>query len=173
MNNRLRQQIRFISAFFIVLGGIGIVQNSLIEFDLNYLIASIFLVLLFSLLLLYANKTRISQQDPETFLQEIQNQKSKIERGGWVYHGMKITSETEVSQYYLTISIIFFSVKVASRFYIIGSENTKVINGTYSLVTFLLGWWGIPWGPIYTIQSLVSNLRGGNRIKVAELLVYS
>jgi hypothetical protein len=25
----------------------------------------------------------------------------------------------------------------------------------------VLGWWGIPWGPLYTVQSLVRNTRGG------------
>jgi hypothetical protein len=29
------------------------------------------------------------------------------------------------------------------------------------LITLGLGWWGIPWGPIYSIGSLFSNLTGG------------
>lgn len=32
-----------------------------------------------------------------------------------------------------------------------------------SLVTWLLGWWGLPWGPIYTAESLLRNLFGGKR----------
>lgn len=27
--------------------------------------------------------------------------------------------------------------------------------------TFLLGWWGVPWGPIRTLQALVANRRAG------------
>jgi hypothetical protein len=27
-----------------------------------------------------------------------------------------------------------------------------------------LGWWGIPWGPIYTIQSLSKNISGGKDV---------
>jgi hypothetical protein len=23
------------------------------------------------------------------------------------------------------------------------------------------GWWGIPWGPIFSIQSLITNFKGG------------
>jgi len=30
-----------------------------------------------------------------------------------------------------------------------------------SLKTWLLGWWGIPWGPIYSVQAIFSNLFGG------------
>jgi hypothetical protein len=32
-----------------------------------------------------------------------------------------------------------------------------------TLVTWLLGWWGIPWGPVYTVQALVQNLLGGTK----------
>jgi hypothetical protein len=31
----------------------------------------------------------------------------------------------------------------------------------WSLLTGVLGWWGIPWGPIFSVQSIVRNLRGG------------
>ena len=39
----------------------------------------------------------------------------------------------------------------------------------YSVVTLLFGWWGIPWGPIYSVQSLARNARGGE--DVTHLLV--
>src|SRR5271165_7004629 len=32
-----------------------------------------------------------------------------------------------------------------------------------SLKTWLLGWWGIPWGPIYSVQAIFSNLFGGEQ----------
>ena len=35
-------------------------------------------------------------------------------------------------------------------------------------ITWLLlaavGWWGIPWGPIYSIQSLYTNITGGHDV---------
>jgi len=34
----------------------------------------------------------------------------------------------------------------------------------------VLGWWGIPWGPIYTVQVLLNNLRGGVKQTVGDLL---
>jgi hypothetical protein len=30
-------------------------------------------------------------------------------------------------------------------------------------VTWLLGWWGIPWGPIYSVHAILSNLVGGEK----------
>jgi hypothetical protein len=38
-----------------------------------------------------------------------------------------------------------------------------------TLLTILLGWWGIPWGPVYSIQSLVVNLKGGKDVTTEVL----
>lgn len=32
-----------------------------------------------------------------------------------------------------------------------------------SAVTWILGWWGFPWGPIWSIRALLSNMNGGKR----------
>jgi hypothetical protein len=32
------------------------------------------------------------------------------------------------------------------------------------LHSLLFGWWGIPWGPIFTIGSIVGTLRGGSDV---------
>lgn len=39
----------------------------------------------------------------------------------------------------------------------------------YSVLSGLLGWWGIPWGPIWTIAALISNARGGRDITLEVL----
>lgn len=39
-----------------------------------------------------------------------------------------------------------------------------------TLVTCLLGWWGFPFGPFYTIATIIGNIRGGHRRSVQELL---
>jgi hypothetical protein len=31
----------------------------------------------------------------------------------------------------------------------------------WTLLTLVMGWWGIPWGPIRSVQSLWTNLKGG------------
>lgn len=31
-----------------------------------------------------------------------------------------------------------------------------------SATSWLLGWWGVPWGPLFTVQALVSNMFGGS-----------
>jgi hypothetical protein len=34
----------------------------------------------------------------------------------------------------------------------------------YSLLSLLFGWWGLPWGPIRTLQSIFINLTGGQDV---------
>lgn len=33
----------------------------------------------------------------------------------------------------------------------------------WSLMTGVLGWWGIPWGPIFTVQILIQNARSSRQ----------
>ena len=59
------------------------------------------------------------------------------------------------------ISIIAVSYKRASKVYYIPSYGSAIAEGwKYLLISLLLGWWGIPWGPIYTIQSIINSFSG-------------
>lgn len=51
-----------------------------------------------------------------------------------------------------------------------GSASVRRLGRLYSLATFVLGWWAIPRGPIWTIRALGTNLREGTGTDVAELL---
>lgn len=64
-----------------------------------------------------------------------------------------------------TISIIIMTFKKGSDIYFIKSDETSVkYSWKYSLLTFVLGWWGFPFGPIYSISSLYRNFNGGKDI---------
>lgn len=43
-----------------------------------------------------------------------------------------------------------------------------------SALTWLLGWWGFPWGPLYTVPALFTNMFGGEQPKEhnARILTY-
>jgi len=61
-----------------------------------------------------------------------------------------------------SISVIFMSFKRGSDIYFIkADESSAKYSIGYTLISLVLGWWGIPWGPIYTIGSLNINLSGG------------
>lgn len=63
------------------------------------------------------------------------------------------------------ISILVMTFKRGSDVYFIRSgESTLSKSIGYTLLTLVVGWWGIPWGPIYTIGSVYTNLSGGKDI---------
>jgi len=64
-----------------------------------------------------------------------------------------------------TISIILMTFKRASAVrFVKAGEGTFGASLPYSMITFFFGWWGIPWGPIYSIMSLFTNLSGGKDV---------
>jgi hypothetical protein len=60
------------------------------------------------------------------------------------------------------VSILIMTFKRPSPIYLIkAGQGTGVRSLPFILISLVLGWWGIPWGPIWTISSLIVNLRGG------------
>ena len=67
--------------------------------------------------------------------------------------------------YQYCISILIMTFKRPSDIYFIRAGESAVVKGLgYTLLTLVMGWWGIPWGPIYSITSLVTNLSGGKDV---------
>ena len=67
--------------------------------------------------------------------------------------------------YRYTISIIILTFRRSSDIYFIRPGQNAVVKGLgWTALTFLLGWWGIPWGPIYTIGCLGTNFSGGKDV---------
>lgn len=63
------------------------------------------------------------------------------------------------------ISLFVITFKRYSKIYFISHDQSAVAKGLpFTLLSLALGWWGVPWGPIYTIQSLWTNLRGGKDV---------
>lgn len=59
------------------------------------------------------------------------------------------------------ISIVVVTFKRESDIFFIRKDDNAFAEGwPYSLLSFLLGWWGIPFGPIYTIVALCRNFKG-------------
>lgn len=67
-------------------------------------------------------------------------------------------------------SILIMTFKRGSDIYFIKKDDGTFGKSIgYTLVTFFLGWWGIPWGPIYSFGALATNLGGGKDV-TAEVL---
>lgn len=69
-----------------------------------------------------------------------------------------------------TISFVIMTLKRSSDIYFIREdENSFKYSYSYVLLNFFIGWWGLPWGPIYTIGALYNHFIGGKDITQAVL----
>ncbi len=67
--------------------------------------------------------------------------------------------------YQYAISVIILSFKQGSDIYFVRSTENAVAKGLpFTLLTLVAGWWGIPFGPIFSAMALFNNLRGGKDV---------
>jgi len=67
--------------------------------------------------------------------------------------------------YYYCVSLLVVTFRRSSDIYFVRAGEGSAGHGLpWTVLTVLLGWWGIPWGPIWTVQSLYVNLRGGKDV---------
>ncbi len=64
--------------------------------------------------------------------------------------------------YMYCVSIVFMSFKRYSNIYFIMPGEKTIKKGIpFTLISLVFGWWGIPWGPIWTITAVGTNFTGG------------
>ncbi|MFB9078978.1 hypothetical protein ACFFLS_10230 [Flavobacterium procerum] len=61
-----------------------------------------------------------------------------------------------------TISFVLMTLKRSSDIYFIRpDESSFKYSWGYAVLNLVVGWWGFPWGPIYTIGSAYHHVVGG------------
>jgi hypothetical protein len=168
-NSRQTKMIRFLAFIFTLIGANGIYM-SITNNNERLGLISFAILIVCGFAFWYLGKSKEARKEPDAFLVQLQENRESIANGGWKYKDFLVKPETVLTQYVFTFSLITLSFKVPSRFYIIGQENTRFVNLIYTSLNLLMGWWGIPMGPIFTVQSLHTNLKGGNRITVESIL---
>ena len=69
-----------------------------------------------------------------------------------------MATPVEVRYSYIATSIIFMSNQETKTRLCCVPCGRKDNRGGF-LVSFFIGWWGLPWGPVYTIAALFGNLK--------------
>ena len=63
------------------------------------------------------------------------------------------------------ISVIILTFKRGSEVYYIRPGESAVAKGMpYTLLSLVTGWWGFPFGPIFTIWAVAVNFGGGKDV---------
>jgi hypothetical protein len=67
--------------------------------------------------------------------------------------------------YQYCVSIVVMTYRRSSNIYFVPAGKSSVVRGLgFTVGSLVAGWWGIPWGPIYTVQALWTNLTGGRDV---------
>ena len=92
-------------------------------------------------------------------------------------HGMSMADvQAEVQRggrfvrYQYCISVLVMTFRRSSGIHFIKGGHSRVGPGAaYTCISLVCGWWGIPWGPIWTITTVSTNFGGGKDITAAVL----
>jgi hypothetical protein len=114
--------------------------------------------------------TRYHENRADEFDTWLSRNAPAIARGGAMYGDALVSPTTVLTRYQVALSFLIVTLKIPTRFYIVDHDRTRAVAAACTLVSLLLGWWGIPWGPVYTVQVVTRNLRGGIRQTVADNL---
>ena len=67
--------------------------------------------------------------------------------------------------YQFCISALVITFKRSSPVYFLkAGEGTLLRGAPFTLISLVGGWWGIPWGPIWTVSTVITNLSGGKDV---------
>jgi hypothetical protein len=67
--------------------------------------------------------------------------------------------------YEYCISLVAITLRRTTRVYRLRPGESGRWKGLpYTLISLLLGWWGIPWGILYTPVVVLTNLSGGRGV---------
>ncbi len=87
------------------------------------------------------------------------------------FEGLEYSADTVLVRYGVCISVIVMTYVSHTCFY--HEQRQGVISAICNIITFICGWWGIPWGPIRLIQTLYRNFQQENTHATMAELLYS
>jgi len=88
-----------------------------------------------------------------------------------VNHELQNGARFVVFEYCISILVMTFK-RGSDVYYVRPGESVIAKALPWTLLSLLLGWWGIPWGPIWTISTVFRNLSGGRDV-TQELIAAS
>lgn len=70
--------------------------------------------------------------------------------------------EVALVRYPYVISAVFVTFRFESRVHAVRTTDGRYLRAIpYMLVSLLLGWWAVPWGPVQTWRAVWDCLGGG------------
>ena len=96
------------------------------------------------------------------------NAQTLMNGGSCEFEGDMYSLSTILVQYQFAVSLISLSMTRGTSLHPVKDKNGLLLSCT--LISALGGWWGIPWGPYYTIRSFIENGKA-EEVTVHQLLL--
>jgi hypothetical protein len=113
---------------------------------------------------------RKQAREREAFLGYLAGNLDAVRSGAARFRDEPLTYATRLREHELVLSFLIVSVRMPTRPAAHGSRAERALRAGCTLVTLIFGWWGVPWGPIWTVRALRRNLGSAGEVTVAELL---
>ena len=114
-----------------------------------------------------------SRRQRASFRDWLQEHAQEIASGSAVYDGYPVTLNTTLRTFDVSVSMLLVSSKFSSQYVIDGHPSTSRLKTASTCASLLLGWWGIPFGPVYTVMAVYRNLSGGHETTVRQVLGFA
>ena len=114
--------------------------------------------------------TVLAELNQRKFIRWLASNVDALATGEAVYRGVKVSAHSEVVTFDLAFSVVIASFKIPSQMFIVGQHRIWPWRIAYTLLSFVFGWWGVPWGPVFTVQSLHRNLTTKNRARLIDMI---
>lgn len=128
-------------------------------------------LLVFTWIYLVAIKPANEKFSRDKILEWIKNNERQILSGGAEYDGIFVNRDTVLVKYCIVYSAVAFTRKTYSNYCFEGSGRSVRVGLISTLFNLVMGWWGIPWGLIYTPQALYLNLAQKLSITVEQAIL--
>jgi hypothetical protein len=163
----MRQILIILHGSILVLGACIGYFSIIDHIGMPTLFVSVFLILApgYIIVQLAATESQISE-----LREHILPRREIFENEGIYFKGYKITPSTQLVRYKYVVSIGVFTFTINSRLFLKEKISENIRSEIYVVISILLGWWGIPWGPIRTIEAIRSNHRGGEQLTLQQAL---
>lgn len=104
------------------------------------------------------------------FVNQLKSCRRELRHGGSVVvDNLVLRYNSVLTTFHLSVGGIFVSVDIKSRYQPASAENHPDAF-IYSVCSLISGWWSFPHGPLHTVQALLFNLGGGEKMTVAQLI---
>jgi hypothetical protein len=173
-NTHIRIEMAYVLLFAIVAVMLG---GSFMNFQTGQMTEALSLgfmglgILFFSCIFLFFIVPARRGKSKDPLLGWILDNKTVLENGGSAdYRGHPIRRDTPLIRYCWVLSVVTLSIKSPGKWMASDTGRSNLTRVLSTLFNLLFGWWGIPWGPIFTVQSLLINLGGQWRMSVSDVL---